>query len=478
MQLFQVIPDKFFNLLAGANKTIYADLLFLIYDQYRLTTLGLSREAVIDILTDYFQDLDLAAPLEVDEPSSLTPRERGNFVLRRLEDCGWVTLETMINYDQYVNLNDYAVVILEALDRIRHRKGVEYQANIHTVYVQLTSREAHLHPHLALETAYEQTYQLIGALKSLRDNIKQHTDRMLDQESAPDLLRLHFEEYRRDILDKSYHRLKTSDHVSKYRPKILERLDQWARPEWVGEIIREETRRQPELTNEELNLMIHSRLEFIRRSFMELDEVLEEIDRRNNRYAHQSLLRLKYILNVSKDTAGQLTDLLKFLVERGSTTDLGRSEPAPTWLAERVNLFRQEFYSEESLYRPPAAARQHEAEDLPASELDLAERRRRQRTLQTRLLRKLTRERINDFVRELLQEREKISAVEIPVETIEDFIRMIYVAAYAPKKEMSYTVKFAGERLEQVAGRFTLKNITIQRREGNKPWSGPKLTKS
>ena len=55
----------------------------------------------------------------------------------------------------------------------------------------------------------------------------------------------------------------------------------------------------------------------------------------------------------------------------------------------------------------------------------------------------LSPERIERFVEEQLGDREKIYASELPMETMDDFIRLIYVRLYGSRKKMRYRIEKA-----------------------------------
>jgi hypothetical protein len=205
VRLFDIIPDKLFSVLASPLKEDYAAILFKIYEQYLLTTFGIEREVLVDIIVDYIEEkqesdyFGRALDDEIWEESLDYPtgaRDRAAFVLRKLESAGWLTVETYSDYKQYVTLNDYAIRILETLDKIRQNRQTEYQGFVFATYTLLHSSEADRQGNLALEKAYEQTEQLINGLKSLNHNIKRYIERVLSQKNPGEILRMHFQDYK------------------------------------------------------------------------------------------------------------------------------------------------------------------------------------------------------------------------------------------------------------------------------------------
>jgi len=234
MNLFSIIPENLFLVFSGTLRHVYADLLLLIYRQHQLHT-HLDRETVVGVVQDYLEsrpELDLS-DLDEDGPDA---RQRANACLRRLEDTGWLELEVADDYSESVNLADYAVELLESLDRLSRRERREYQGFVFATYTLLASDEVRERGCDALQKAVEQTQELVRGLKSLSQNIRRYLQQLLDKHCPKDILALHLEDYHRHIVDRNYHRLKTSDSVYKYRPLILQRIDHleadrhWVRP--------------------------------------------------------------------------------------------------------------------------------------------------------------------------------------------------------------------------------------------------------
>ncbi len=136
MRLFDVIPEKLFSVLVSLLKEDYAAILFKIYEQYLMTTFGIEREVLVDLIVDYIEEKEENDTFgqvlddEIWEESMDNPagaRERAGFVLRKLESTGWLAVETYSDYKQYVNLNDYVIRILEVLEKICKNRQAEYQ---------------------------------------------------------------------------------------------------------------------------------------------------------------------------------------------------------------------------------------------------------------------------------------------------------------------------------------------------------------
>ena len=75
----------------------------------------------------------------------------------------------------------------------------------------------------------ENTDLLITGLKNLNSNIKHYIDELTRHRTVAEIMDALFNDYITNIVDKAYHRLLTSDNVSKFRPEIIERLESRSR---------------------------------------------------------------------------------------------------------------------------------------------------------------------------------------------------------------------------------------------------------
>lgn len=71
----------------------------------------------------------------------------------------------------------------------------------------------------------ENTDKLITGLKNLNSNIKKYIDELTKHITISDIMEALFDDYMVNVVDKAYHRLLTSDNVSKFHPEIIERLE-------------------------------------------------------------------------------------------------------------------------------------------------------------------------------------------------------------------------------------------------------------
>lgn len=347
------------------------------------------------------------------------------------------------------------------MDKIRQNRQVEYQSFIYAVYTAVTSDEALRQPHLALDRAYETTLELVSHLKTLNHNIKRYLEKVLAQEQAAEILRLHFEDYKLEVLDKAYHRLKTADNVSRYRPKIIERVQDWLHdPLWVSDVVNHELRMERTAGEEQARNEIYRKLETILQVYLGLDDLLEEIDRRNSQYAAASLRQVEYILSSGKNTEGQLLEILKYMADlrrKGHRPD----SPVRDEVAAVFSLFSQTYLDWGSLFTARTPARPHGGGELSTEEEDPEARDQRLRAYIDRMARRLTRDKVNQWVLERLDGKNEVRAADLNIREIEDYVYLIYTALYARSKKVQYTIDFREQAEAVDAGEFRFRNFFV-----------------
>lgn len=122
-----------------------------------------------------------------------------------------------------MNFKEHAVKIVKTLLEVAEGRQIEYQGYIYTIYSLVRSSTDH--PGVVLMQILENTDLLITGLKNLNFSIKHYIDDLTRHKTVAEIMDALFNDYITNIVDKAYHRLLTSDNVSKFRPEIIERLE-------------------------------------------------------------------------------------------------------------------------------------------------------------------------------------------------------------------------------------------------------------
>lgn len=346
---FDVLPLNLFNLFITHGDVSlqrhYMAILLRIYALAEFNRFGLAREVVVAEIMDYLRDAGANAEDEIqiemanqaaaeaavlslskdDSVSTANPKSEqdyASFLIRRLEETGWIEREQHADYSETISLPDYAFTLLEAFRKIQEQKPHDFPGQLYAAHQLITAADTNkdFSPALAVTQAYENVRQMVRGLSELNQNIRRYVERATREKNIADILRLQFEDYSQ-TLGASYHALKTSDHVSRYRRDITTRLQNWQLDsDWLAQASEElsvQSRMGPAQAEQTLAGYIH----FITNQLDGLDPLIEDIDKRHAQYLRTSLRQIRYQLGNAdgsfKDRLVSLARKLSGLKEEG-----------------------------------------------------------------------------------------------------------------------------------------------------------------
>jgi len=278
----------------------------------------------------------------------------------------------------------------------------------------------------------------------LNQNIRRYVERATREQQISDLLHLQFDDYSH-TLGASYHALKTSDHVSRYRRDIIERLQNWQMDsEWLISA-GNELALQSRLSPIQAEQTLAGYLQFIIHQLEGLDPLLEDIDQRHAQYLRTSLRQIRYQLGSAdgsfKDRLVSLTHQLSAMKDEG----LEYLPPeAPGLRQHPVDLPDLHSY-----YTPP----QHRAPFMPDTVILPTLQPEDIITLRARALQDVTQafspEKVNRKVIGFFNGHKRLHITEIPSEVSADLHWLTIIVAYAHHPEVAYGLEMVeGEPVE------------------------------
>lgn len=460
--LFGIIPKEFFTPLASPNRLVYWDCLCRLFQAMSAQlSFGIEREILVDELQFYFEQ-NQAAEFEEDDINGMDSRKKANEMLRLLEKYGWLEVETDKSYVQRVNFYDYAVKVMKTLLEISDGRKVEYQGYIYTIYSLVRTNTDH--PAVVLQQIRDNTDMLITGLKNLNSNIKHYIDELTKHKTVAEIMNALFNDYITNIVDKAYHRLLTSDNVSKFRPEIIERLEANGHSSRYIAKTSEELAAIREIPVGQAEELVYQTLHEIVEAFRNMDDILAEINRKNTQYQRAAVNRAKFLLAGTEDVRGQMKEILLYIGEQMEQSQLDLNGIYEIeYLDNLVRLFGSSFIDEKSFYSPIEGKKEFHPQELTEVMPDVELRQEKLRKMTEKMQRILSPERIERFVEEQLGDREKIYASELPMETMDDFIRLIYVRLYGSRKKMRYRIEKA-EGANKISGEFDFQDFAIIKR--------------
>lgn len=459
--MFRVLPANFFVPLSSQNKTVYWDCICKLFSvmEHQLS-FGVERDVLVDELEYYF-DQSAAADLAEEEFAGADSRGKANGVLRRLEYYGWLEVETDKSYVQRVNFKEYAVRLMKTLLEIEEGRQMEYQGYIYTIYSLVRGNMDH--PGVVLLQILENTDALITGLKNLNSSIKHYIDELTRHSTVAEIMNALFNDYITNIVDKAYHRLLTSDNVSKFRPEIMERLESRSRNRSYVDKAAAELAELQETDTDTARENVYRYLHEILEAFRNMDEILDEINQKNTQYQKAAINRAKFLLSGNEDVRGQLKEILMGIHEQMNREqlDLGGIYELE-FLDGLVRIYSSVMLDESSLYTPVEGRKEFAPREMVSQEPDPALRREKLRRLAEKMEQILSVEKIGRYVDTCLGDRKEMLATQLPLKDTEDFIRIIYVRLYGQRKNMRYGVQPLEEK--EVNG-YRFKDFRIWRKE-------------
>ncbi len=450
MKLFQILPQNLFSILASKNKEIYAEALFVLRKAFkqemtiRKTDLA---SMLIANLDEKMYEMDLTADKtgnddSDEEKGGATLSSRAHYILRKLKETGWIDVEYQVDsFEENITLPDYSVKLANLLFSFTDESVKEYNSYVYSTYSDLKTadQERDDYMYTALMNAYDKTSQLVDELKTLHNNIRRYHQALNEYITVNDVLKGHFDEYKNLITDRIYHPLKTLDSVPRFKGPILKILGEWLADHNLRErisdqaIIRGKYKTKPE-ANEDIILKIGE----ISDTYERLEEMLEEIDKKNSAYTRASIEKMRYLLNSDRSIKGKLVGLLTSI----SISLPGRQEILIERLADAVDLFRQGYLDERSLFVRAAKNIKKEGKPLEViisqdgeGESDLAE-------FLEKAKKSYSHARIIGFMTSVMTGISVATSREIPLPDDESFILLMLGTLKGGEKNVFYQVEF------------------------------------
>ena len=191
-----------------------------------------------------------------------------------------------------------------------------------------------------LRTALINTRKLNKALQDMLHNMDKFFERLLDQESYGELLRVASGRVCGRNCQEKYHILKTSDNFYIYKMDIKKCLrDMRENEEWI-ESIRQKAKAAGDTKEDVLDL-----LDLIERGFDDIEHRISNMDREHSKYVRATVSRMNYLLSGETDTKGLVVQLLNKISAQEEP------EKLLTEAGKRMNLSLFEMISENHCIR-------------------------------------------------------------------------------------------------------------------------------
>lgn len=444
MNLFRIIGEDLFRPLTSSYKEIYLDCLNIIYDCCgQKTSNSEDRSVIIDCLVDYFEDKgnqDINLDDNADEKLH-DPKAKASTFLLKLKQFGWIYEDIGRNYILKISLNDYAVSLLDCFRAIVKDEETEYQNVIQTIYSIVINSEAYQNkPYENILIGVEENVEkLTKELKKLSTNIKKYIDRSTFGKDAAEIIEDYFT-YHKEIGSKAYHRLKTSNNISRFRPIIIAKLkyildDKGTFEKTISGYMEIKDVKEREQAESDIKQLVN----MLQKSLHEYDDIIEDIEAKNLRYTSSSIERAKFLLSTDTNIEGKINKILSIAVnELNHGASLFDDDQ---FLSNVFAILPIRFIDGESFYTMPQIRNNGQIQKISDEEFDIKKIEQARMQMAERLKNMITLDKVNLYVEELLKTDSSTLASQIPLGDKKEFIKLIFISFYGTKSKKYAIIK-------------------------------------
>ncbi|HKL47755.1 MAG TPA: Wadjet anti-phage system protein JetA family protein [Candidatus Izemoplasmatales bacterium] len=462
MDVFNIIPSNFFGLLSGKNRQIYVNCLlelFRVYEQGSI--LGMNKDIAKQAIIDYLDINPLDEELEENDTSTeWTNRDRANQILRRLEKLAWIDVDVNNNYEEILNFRDYSITIIEALKDIANDAfyedfeddGHEFRGYIYTSYTLLNNDFGEYA--MVLDQVYKNTLAFVREIRKLDSRLKYYIHTIVDNSEIKDLINL-LVNYKTELMDKAYRRLKTSDNINKYRASIVKKLEAIQEDKFVMELLAKDHLVKSHNNHDVAMMKVNKKIDDIIDIYNSVSYIIDEIDNKNKVYVNTTIAKIKFLLSDDENVISKLSKILKFTAE---TIKDNRTKKALNTIQPLFTLSSYNQVSKASLYTPRGIYKRIGNQCLEDSHNDFDQ------SLKDAFYKEFETHYSEDIIQKYLSEyfrrNDVIRASDIINDDMSDeaILRLLYILVYAGD-EMNYYIQPLNQKINNP--KFTIDDFEI-----------------
>ena len=461
-KIFQILPNGFFNLLAGgSNQEIYSECLLLIYEQFeREISFSVDRKQIRDVLASYLYDHNISLDMEDEVQKNYS--DLANTIIRKMasKNIGWLEEETDdATLEKAVYMTENGLALAEFLLSVQMPEKEEYSAYIIQIYNTLMNQDQWKeHPYInGLKSISMQAKALSKSLKKLSTYIRKIIERMIVEDSF-ETLTDNLIEYFDGNFVKEYARLTKQQNVYRYRGIIHNKLEQIKENKLLIERMIEECSGEEEISHDEarerMDELFISTNRFL---FDDYEKIMKDIKHKINVYLQVGIGRARFLRNREIDEKNYVERTIKIMAQELS--DLSNRDLLPAELMPLFAFDRNEFIDLASIRYPGkekaiVKVTTQDVEELTDEDLEAARKQQEKEAFNP-----YSKELMKQFVEKCLNGRSRISVEELPVYKKEDLMAVLSAVAYA--KDNGYSIEVQNGYLEVnglLLHRFLLEN--------------------
>ncbi len=464
MELYNIIPENLFSVLASKNKNLYVKALFVVLDAFKMH-LKISKDELVSMISSKLDDEIMAADFSEEEllENERTISGKSHFLVRKLKSVGWILVETESDFKEYVTVPGFSYRIIQLLYDIANVSESENFAYVYSTYSSLKIANDTRDPYemiTALNDGSEKTEKLVESLKSVYHSITYYNQLLIDTLNVNNVLRSHYEIYQEEIVSRILRPLKIKDSVPKYKIPIQLILKSWLVDNNALEImVGYLTSNQSDMKPDDCRVQVLSKIHYIIDTYENLDrEFISVIDRRNRQYTKATTQKIDYLINSDQSVKGNLISLLKML------SDENISQKVYEKLSNSFELYELSYLNEESMYERKKATKRSRNSELIMTDESLDFKIKAKAMAMQIMNNKYSKKNVAAFVDELLGDKKVTSTRDFEISDDDAYIMTLLSVVQANEKFSGYTIEVKDEIVQ--TGTYEIPLIIYKRRNG------------
>lgn len=433
--VFNVIPDNFFNYLASnSNQRLYSQCLRLIYEQYeREVSYRIPRNQIRDALAIYL--LENHVSLETDDEAGPVKNhtDLASSILRKFcaKNVGWLEEENDdATYEKQILITEQGILLAEFLIQLEKPEKEEYSGYIFNIYNTLQNEELWKeNPYVnGIKSIHINAKSLSKSLKKLSTFIRKIIEKMVNEGSLESLTE-NLLEYFDGSFIREYSRLIKQQNIHVYRNYIRTKLDDVRANQNLLERLTLECMGEEELEREEAQEYVLDMILSTRKFLVEdYDRIMKDIKHKINIYLQVAIGRARFLRNRETDERGNVEQTVKYIVKE--MNELGWEDEVPEALQSLFTFERHSFIDTASLRYPrkQQAIRKStvtEIEEMTEEDLETARRAQEKEAFDP-----FSKDKMKEYLRLCMGSRTVLQAEELPMECKEDMLAALSAVAY------------------------------------------------
>lgn len=453
-KLFEILPENLFSILSSykpskrKNKFVYAGALFVLYKAFK-TELQLKRDKLCEMLQENLAsellDSDFSDELKNDEENNISGLSR--FLVRKLQETGWIEFERGQDFEEYVILPAYNIRLLKTFSELTNDKIESTFSYVYDTYSILKTADSERedkakYVYNAVFSAVKNTNSLCELLSTVYHNINNFCKKQSELNTANDVLSEHYDKFYSTIIEKYIQPLKIQESIPKYKMDIVAIIDKWLFDiELLDQMAQYSYKDKNFDTLQACNEDIRTKLLFIKDSYLGFqNNFIRLIDDKVRKYTKTTTQKLIALTNSDSNLKGNLQYIMRYLSQNREDE----------YVLDLVNTsFRfsnQSYLSSNSLYSRKKNNERNRNNRLQQEEpTDLTELIKSE--IDAKQNSKFSKKKVREFAQDAFGSKRLVDTSEMKIDTDDKFILSLLMVVNASDKKCFYKVEFTNEQL-------------------------------